>query len=111
MTFLLALFGLLFHLMRSSSFEFKSWDSLHFAISSLGLGVIIAKWSSNSKYAFLGSLRSTAQMVSYDLARPHFNYCPFMCWIIKFIFDCFSTKVSGLVYLYFLYLFYFLFLV
>jgi NADH-quinone oxidoreductase subunit H len=38
------------------------------AISSLGIyGVIIAGWSSNSKYAFLGALRSTAQMISYEL--------------------------------------------
>lgn len=38
------------------------------AISSLGVyGVIIAGWSSNSKYAFLGALRSTAQMISYEL--------------------------------------------
>jgi NADH-quinone oxidoreductase subunit H len=40
-----------------------------FAISSLGVyGVILAGWSSNSKYAFLGSLRSTAQMVSYEVS-------------------------------------------
>ncbi len=38
------------------------------AVSSLGVyGVIIAGWSSNSKYAFLGALRSTAQMISYEL--------------------------------------------
>jgi NADH-ubiquinone oxidoreductase chain 1 len=38
------------------------------AISSLGVyGVIFAGWSANSKYAFLGGLRSTAQIVSYEV--------------------------------------------
>lgn len=40
-----------------------------FAVSSLSVyGIIIAGWSSNSRYAFLGALRSSAQMISYEVS-------------------------------------------
>src|SRR6201994_1459304 len=51
-----------------------------FAISSLGVyGVIIAGWASNSRYAFLGALRSAAQMVSYEVSMGFVMVSVLLC--------------------------------
>jgi NADH-quinone oxidoreductase subunit H len=59
-----------------------------FAISSLGVyGIIIAGWASNSKYAFLGALRSAAQMVSYEVS---------MGFIIVTVLVCVGSRRSAI---------------
>lgn len=51
-----------------------------FAISSLSVyTIIMSGWSSNSRYAFLGTLRSTAQMVSYEVSIGLIIICVLMC--------------------------------
>jgi NADH-quinone oxidoreductase subunit H len=51
-----------------------------FAISSLGVyGIILAGWASNSRYAFLGALRSAAQMVSYEVAMGFVMVTVLLC--------------------------------
>jgi len=50
-------------------------------VSSLGVyGIIISGWSSNSKFAFLGALRSSAQMISYELPLGFSILCVITCF-------------------------------
>jgi len=51
------------------------------AVSSLGVyGIVLAGWSSNSKYPFLGGIRSSAQMISYELAMG-LSLLPVFLWV------------------------------
>ncbi len=51
-----------------------------FAVSSLGVyGILMSGWASNSKYAFLGSLRSAAQMLSYEVSIGFTIITLFLC--------------------------------
>ena len=52
-----------------------------FAVSSLGIyGVVLAGWASNSKYPFLGGIRASAQMISYELAMG-ISVLPIFMWM------------------------------
>ena len=71
LTLFLSLFGWSLIPFSSNSFYVDIDLSLLFifAVSSLGVyGIILSGWSSNSRYAFFGSLRSASQMVSYEVS-------------------------------------------
>jgi NADH-quinone oxidoreductase subunit H len=61
------------------------------ALSSISVyGIIFAGWSSNSRYAFLGALRSSAQMISYELSVGFMLLTIFMC--------CGSLNLNSIIY-------------
>ena len=63
------LFGLLKEPLRLEVTDVNVAVLVVFAIASMGIyGVVLAGWSSNSKYSLLGGLRSAAQMISYELS-------------------------------------------
>jgi NADH-quinone oxidoreductase subunit H len=66
-----------------------------FAVSSLGVyGIILAGWSSNSKYAFLGALRSAAQMISYEVSIGLVLITVLLCaGSLNLSYICISQKV------------------
>jgi NADH-quinone oxidoreductase subunit H len=62
-------FGLLPEPIRLQAADVNVAALVIFAITSMGVyGIVLAGWSSNSKYSLLGGLRSSAQMVSYELS-------------------------------------------
>jgi NADH-quinone oxidoreductase subunit H len=63
------LFGLLEEPLRLQVADVNVAILVVFAIASMGVyGIVLAGWSSNSKYSLLGGLRSSAQMISYELS-------------------------------------------
>ena len=63
------LFGLLSEPLRLEVADVNVAVLVVFAITSMGIyGIVLAGWSSNSKYSLLGGLRSSAQMISYELS-------------------------------------------
>ena len=62
-------FGLLDRPIRLAAADVNVGLLVIFAITSMGVyGIVLAGWASNSKYSLLGGLRSSAQMISYELA-------------------------------------------
>ncbi len=67
-----------------------------FAVSSLGVyGIALAGWSSNNKYSFLGGIRSSAQMISYELAMG-LSLLPVFLWVAAPGVSASGLSISGI---------------
>ncbi len=67
------------------------------AVSSLGVyGIIMGGWASNSKYPFMGALRSAAQMVSYEVSIGFVIICVLLCVGSLNLTDVVNAQKSGL---------------
>lgn len=67
-----------------------------FAVSSLGVyGIALAGWSSNNKYSFLGGIRSSAQMISYELAMG-LSLLPVFLWVAAPGVSTSGLSISGI---------------
>src|SRR5262245_64526817 len=72
------LFGLLDKPMPLQVAEVNVAVLVIFAVASMGVyGIVLSGWASNSKYSLLGGLRSSAQMISYELA-----YCMALATVV-----------------------------
>ncbi len=99
---------------------FGFWDDLHtmaiadlnvgvlyvMAVSSLGIyGILMAGWASNSKYALIGAIRATSQMISYEIAMGFSIVCVLILAGSLGLSDIVHAQAGGILHWYFIPLF------